>query len=299
MDRFLSGFKDIVDLYDIFIFDIWGVIHDGHSAYPSVQDTLKFLLEKGKTVCFLSNSPKTGQSLHKTLNKLGIEKDWYSLAYTAGDSFEHSFNTIYNKDKKSNWFVLDENKVSNVKQLLLDSGMTVVNKVEEANKVIVASVDERDFALKKYKHFISACFLHDIDVYSSNADYYVISENEVLLRPAHLMSALESVGVNVIQHGKPNLNIYHEIFNLLPQSDKKRMVMIGDSLTTDIRGANAANMDSILIYKSYHIKKSMFHFSEGVLDSSFSFNSFTEKNLQKLLLKINTQPTYFIPTVSL
>ena len=39
----LSGVRDIVDRYDVFLLDMWGVMHDGQVAYEGVLDVVKKL----------------------------------------------------------------------------------------------------------------------------------------------------------------------------------------------------------------------------------------------------------------
>lgn len=295
MSKLIRGIKDLVNNYDLFIFDIWGVIHNGVSAYPHALETLKYLKEQNKMVCFLSNSPTSSTRVEKVLEKFGVTKDLYSLIHTAGESFIKAFHHTYKNSKKNRWFILDNNKVSNIEEVLLNANIQIVKDLKDADNVIVASVDEHDFFLDKYKEFILTCVLNDIMVYSMNADSHVISENGPLMRPAHLIHALNAVGVKTIEHGKPNPSIFKELFDLLPQIPKGKSVIIGDSITTDINGAKLAKIDSLLTYKPYPMEYSIFHFSEGVLNSFASTKNLTEEDLLRLVKHTGVTPTYYIP----
>lgn len=48
-----------------------------------------------------------------------------------------------------------------------------------------------------------------------------------------------------IGHVKPSLSFFEYIFSLYPKHDKSEFLMIGDTLTSDIQGANLAGIDSI------------------------------------------------------
>ena len=58
--KILEGFKNIVDKYEFFVFDIWGVIHDGAHLYPNVIETHQYLKSRHRKISFLSNSPRKG-----------------------------------------------------------------------------------------------------------------------------------------------------------------------------------------------------------------------------------------------
>jgi ribonucleotide monophosphatase NagD (HAD superfamily) len=53
-------------------------------------------------------------------------------------------------------------------------------------------------------------------------------------------------------HGKPHRSVYDSCFDLLGIADRSRILAIGDSLRTDIAGANGAGIDSLLIAGGLH-----------------------------------------------
>ena len=64
-------FKDLVDNFDCFLFDQWGVIHDGKKKFLFIDKTLKRL--KSKYCIILSNTSQNAKEAKKdTLKKLKI-----------------------------------------------------------------------------------------------------------------------------------------------------------------------------------------------------------------------------------
>ena len=57
----------------------------------------------------------------------------------------------------------------------------------------------------------------------------------------------EEIGGEVRWHGKPYPSVYASTLGLLGIADKRRVLAVGDSLRTDIAGANGAGIDSLLI----------------------------------------------------
>ena len=52
-----NGFRSIVNNYDLFFIDIWGVIHNGLNLFEGVKTVLKRLKKKNKVVFFITNAP--------------------------------------------------------------------------------------------------------------------------------------------------------------------------------------------------------------------------------------------------
>ena len=54
----ISSFKKVVNNYDYFLFDQWGVLHNGSSKFPMAEECLSFLKKKDKCVILVSNSSR-------------------------------------------------------------------------------------------------------------------------------------------------------------------------------------------------------------------------------------------------
>ena len=71
--QFVKGIRDIVDRYDVFLLDMWGLLHDGSVTYPGVLDTVQELRRAGKELIILSNSSKRKENSIKSLQRLGFD----------------------------------------------------------------------------------------------------------------------------------------------------------------------------------------------------------------------------------
>ena len=52
-----EGLSSIVDNYNLFYIDLWGVVHNGVNLYQSAIDTLKEISKKKKTMFFSQMPP--------------------------------------------------------------------------------------------------------------------------------------------------------------------------------------------------------------------------------------------------
>jgi len=81
----ISGLHAIIDQYDVFLIDQFGVLHDGTVAYPASLDALEFLRQRGKTVVVLSNSGKRSSVNIARLQSLGFAQSGFDHVVTSGD----------------------------------------------------------------------------------------------------------------------------------------------------------------------------------------------------------------------
>mmetsp|Transcript_17927 Transcript_17927/g.44658 ORF Transcript_17927/g.44658 Transcript_17927/m.44658 type:complete len:453 (-) Transcript_17927:2719-4077(-) len=95
-DRFLDeneedvgGIRNIVDDYDVFLLDMWGVMHDGIKPYQGVPDVVQKLKDVNKKLIILSNSSKRRTNSVKMLRKLGFSDDAFDEIITSGEVAHH------------------------------------------------------------------------------------------------------------------------------------------------------------------------------------------------------------------
>ncbi len=298
MNRFINNLSEISNHYDLFIFDIWGVLHNGKSLYPDIINTFQTLASLNKTVALLSNSPKIGKQVALDLKKLKLPSNLYTKIYTAGDNFFHYLNTTYNKNSGS-WFVLDHSNVSTAKTTLIENKLTVSDDFYDAKNILIASIDESDLNLSHYKNLVDFCTKTTPNIYSMNPDTHVITPKGMLARPGLLTKHMKKLGLTVIEHGKPSKKIFGDFLQKFKDHSSQRTVMLGDSLNTDIQGARNANLDSVLIYGAYPPKEALAHYSIQInkplpLLSHPSINS-----VKDFIHQSEIQPTFYLSEVKI
>src|SRR5215470_17708771 len=81
----IEGLAAIVDRYDGFILDLWGVLHDGVRPYPGVKDALRELRRRRKRAVILSNGPRRAAALIRRITEIGITADLYEALHSSGE----------------------------------------------------------------------------------------------------------------------------------------------------------------------------------------------------------------------
>ena len=91
----------------------------------------------------------------------------------------------------------------------------------------------------------------------------------------------ESIGGDVNYYGKPYDEIYNYCYEKISQTNKRKILVIGDSLDNDIKGANNQNLDSLLV-------------TDGIHRDVNSEKGIDKAKLNDLIKKKKITPTYYI-----
>ena len=81
----LDGLKAVADRYDVVLCDVWGVVHNGLTAYEAASDALVRFRDCGGRVVLVSNAPRPGSSVASQLDRLGVPRAAYDAVVTSGD----------------------------------------------------------------------------------------------------------------------------------------------------------------------------------------------------------------------
>ena len=83
-------FNYLLKKFDCFIFDQWGVLHDGKKKFKFIDKTLEKLKQKSKCSIILSNTSQNElETKRDTLKKLKIHDLYFNRIITSGSYLEH------------------------------------------------------------------------------------------------------------------------------------------------------------------------------------------------------------------
>ena len=101
-----------------------------------------------------------------------------------------------------------------------------------------------------------------LKVICPNPDTIIPYNNDNRYCPGYFAKKITNLNADVIFTGKPHIEIYNELLKTIPNVSKDLILMIGDTLDTDILGANRAGIHSALVMtgnsrKYYNTKDSL------------------------------------------
>ena len=251
--KLIKSIREILNNYDNFIIDQWGVMHDGVFGYDHAFESIDFLNSNNKNLFIISNSSKRSKSSIDRLPKLGFKKSSFINTVTSGEMIWQLLKKKFldDKNKKNCFHIYDEEKEDGL-DFRDGLNFNFVEKVEEAD-LILACTPFINLQPIDYIPLLEVAYKKEITMYCANPDFETVesnSKNNIFCMGA-ISEIYKKMGGNVIIKGKPDVSIYNETTSGI-NLEKKRTVAIGDSLFHDIQGANNFEIDSILVKSGIH-----------------------------------------------
>lgn len=252
----IDGLSSISHHYDLFIFDLWGVIHDRVTPFQHSKDAIKKLKSLGKTVLILSNSPKRIRETAQHLHNMGIGKELYDGMYTSGqdcyDRLRWRDHPWYQKLGKRIFHIGPAHNES----IFTEIGYRFVQDPADADFVLCSGTNGSCTTPDPFYNVLDLCLVYHLPMVCANQDLGITREGKEYICVGAISKHYEKKGGSVFYHGKPSIDMFERLFTFnqigIP---KHKTVMIGDSLLTDIPGANTFGIDSVLITSGIHWNK--------------------------------------------
>lgn len=248
----LNSLSAVIDRYDGFVLDLWGVVHDGEKPYPGVIDCLSRLRAAGKKTCLLSNAPRRIGGVVAKLEGMGIPRDAYDHVMTSGEA---TYEALREEAAAAAGRRLYHIGPERDRDVYLGLDIVVVDRPEDADFVLNTGIDNFDETLDDYKPRLDACLKAKLPMVCANPDLVVMVGPKRVICAGTLTQYYEAHGGAATWHGKPFPSVYRRCMTLLAVDDPARAAALGDSLRTDVAGANAAGMASILVAGGIHLEE--------------------------------------------
>ena len=241
--------------YDGFIFDQFGVMHNGAVALEGAPELIARLAAAGKRLGILSNSSKRKAFSLQELPKLGFSADHFvpDAVTTSGEEAWHSLAEswsgkscvwISKKDAAGVTDYLDGTGVGladvEVADFILNSGTNVVRD----GSASVAAVDTEETGnLAPFTALFGRAVERGLPMICANPDFVSPPKpgKATTFQPGHLAQHYESLGGRVIYYGKPHKEHFAACVAGLGLP-KERVLHVGDSMHHDVVGATGAGM---------------------------------------------------------
>lgn len=241
---------DLTGSYRGVILDLFGVLHDGVNAYPYTVETLVKLRARGIRTCLLSNSPRRSQSVAARLASMGVFEDLYHSLTTSGEMVYEAFagaDPPVETARCQRFFHIGPAELSG-----LFNGLAVAQTrtLAEADFILATGSLEKD-AGSTDTSLLLAGQLRKLPMVCANPDIEVYIGKRKVMCAGTVAAQYELHGGQVIRYGKPCASAYVRALKLLDLSVTD-VLAVGDSLATDILGANRMGIDSALVMTGIH-----------------------------------------------
>jgi HAD superfamily hydrolase (TIGR01459 family) len=246
----IRGLSEIADRYDVLLCDVWGVVHNGRRSFPGAREALtRFQAERGPVI-LISNAPRPKEPIYDQLDGLGVPRAAWSELVTSGDVTrallaERAPGPIYKLGPERDW------------PLYEGLGLADGDLQEAAFICCTGPFDDDNDEPEDYRDAFVGAAARGLDFICANPDIVVQRGDKLIYCAGALAQLYESLGGRVVMAGKPYPAIYERALGeaarqLGSAPERKRILCIGDGLPTDIRGANAQDLDVLFVANGIH-----------------------------------------------
>ncbi len=237
--------------YDVVFCDVWGVVHNGMTAFEGACRALETFRTGGGTVILVSNAPVPKKRVSDMLDTRHVPRSAWDDIVSSGDIAlshleEKKFERLYCIGP------LDRD------QALFSALRARSVGLDEAEAIICTGLnDDRTEAPEDYRATLTRALEKRLPFVCANPDLIVDVGGTLLYCAGAIADLYAQMGGEVYWAGKPYLSAYetahHKAEGLRNANvEKSRILVIGDALRTDIKGAENYGCDALFIASGIH-----------------------------------------------
>jgi HAD superfamily hydrolase (TIGR01459 family) len=248
---FIDHFEPLARDYDVLLCDVWGVIHNGIAAFAPACEALIRFRERGGTAILITNAPRPGDSVARILDRLAVPRQAYDAITSSGDVTRG----IVEGRRGERLFHLGPER-----DLPIFRGLDVAFvPLERADYVVCSGLfDDTVETPETYRDMLAAMRARSLFMVCANPDIMVERGDTLVYCAGALADAYAGLGGEVLYCGKPYAPIYQAALAAAAAArggaevPLRRVLAIGDSVRTDLKGAAAFGIDSVFVTSGIH-----------------------------------------------
>lgn len=248
--RIIEQAGPLLSRYAAVVSDVWGVVHDGATAYTAAGDAFARYRAGGGTVLLLSNAPMPAAWVARVLADKGVRRDSWDAIVSSGDiTLAHVAAQRY----------VRVHHIGPPRDLpLFETMPTARVDLDDAQAIVCTGlVDDRRETALDYQPLLERALQRRLPLVCANPDLIVDVGGDLLPCAGVIGALYEQIGGEVYWAGKPHAPAYRMAMaeitrqrGVLPPADQ--ILAIGDAMRTDIAGASAFGLDSLFIAQGIH-----------------------------------------------
>lgn len=247
----IERFAPLASNYDVLLCDVWGVVHNGIAAFTEAAEALARFRARGGTVIFITNAPYPADAVHRFLDRLGVRRNAYDAIISSGDVTRG----VVEKRLAQRVFHLGPPR-----DLPIFAGLKVAfAPVESADYVVCSGLfDDRTETPENYRDILAFMRSRSLFMVCANPDTVVERGDTLVYCAAALADAYVALGGEALYCGKPHAPIYEAALGKAAAFRRgevpplARVLAIGDSVKTDLKGAAAFGVDCLFVISGLH-----------------------------------------------
>jgi HAD superfamily hydrolase (TIGR01459 family) len=302
-----TSILDIQNNYNVFLFDAYGVFNFGSPQLsPTALKVMADLIKQNKKIVILSNVTSTRvESIQSYIKKGLIMGTHYTDLVSSG---QYTSEILHKKalplagDRVYTAFTANfKNPDDKVPALLKNTPYTPVDTLEKSDFIYcgIPQINGKDsLHIKDFIPEVRRLAASGRPMLCANPDLVASENGGFVIRQGSVCALFEEMGGRVIYYGKPDIGIYERALQGIGHTRKDDVLMVGDTLRTDIRGADNFGIDSCLLLEKgvteHDFKKAGIALNAPTIRQKAAEMGI--KNLTHIAMRLSRDPLYPIHT---
>ena len=249
MSRMIDTLDEIADAYSVILSDVWGVLHNGVSAFPDAVAALARQREQGKTVILITNAPRPHPSVISQLQALSVADEAWDRVITSGDVTRKLI-----AEGPRRIFHLGPDR-----DLIIYDGLDVeLVDYPEADAVVCTGPFNDDVETPEdYAELLPLLRGRNLPFICANPDIVVERGDRLIWCAGALARDYARLGGRTLIAGKPHRPIYEAALAAAAEITggdvpSEQILAIGDGVLTDVKGAVDNGFDLLYVTAGIH-----------------------------------------------
>jgi len=243
---FPAGLAEIADRYDTILCDVWGVIHNGRAAFADACEALVKFRAGGGQVSLITNAPVPEAQVVRYFEPLGVPAAAFDACVSSGDATRAELAartgvTVWRMGGDEGW--------EHDRFLYEGLNLRFIDNDSAELLLCIGLRDQVNDRPEDYREELRRAVARGLPMLCANPDKQVRVGGRLHWCAGALAAIYEELGGEVIYPGKPFAPIYQLAVRRLTElkSKPERILCIGDSPATDVRGARLQGFDSLYV----------------------------------------------------
>jgi HAD superfamily hydrolase (TIGR01459 family) len=252
----------LLQRYRILFCDVWGVVHNGLTAYPGANEALPRFRRGGGIVILVSNAPRPAPSVASLLDEKAVVREAWDAIVTSGDiALRHIAEAGYKR--------LHRIGPGRRDAAFFDNLPGPDTPLDDADAIVCTGLNrDRQEQPEAYLPLLEQALTRRLPFVCANPDLAVHVGHDLLPCAGAIAALYENMGGPVFWAGKPHRAAYETALERAAgltggAVDRATVLAIGDAVRTDIAAAAGAGIDALLIAGGLHRDEVM---SDGAID---------------------------------
>ena len=242
-----SRFLAIATSFEAVFLDQYGVLHDGHRAYPGAREALAALKGRGAKIVILSNSGRRGKANAQRMTALGFGPELYDCFVTSGDvarELLENGEAPLPLTPETRCLTISSDDSDDFAEAL---GLPAAADGETADLVVISGSQADRLSLEDYRRTLAPAAARSAPCVCANPDKLMLTATGVAPGAGAIADLYRELGGSVLWIGKPFPQIYRMAAALTGVADPRDILCVGDSVEHDVAGARRFGAAALLV----------------------------------------------------